>query len=33
MASYLVYAIIYNCIFEELPARKDMDILEEPVEF
>jgi hypothetical protein len=28
MASYLVYSIIYSYIFEELLARKDMDILE-----
>ena len=33
MVAYLVYAIIYNCIFEELPIRTDINISKEPVQF
>lgn len=33
MTSYLVYTIIYICIFEELLVRRDIDTLEEPMQF
>lgn len=32
MLSYLVYAIVYNYVFEELPPKKDVDIVEESIQ-
>ena len=33
MLSYLVYAIVYNYVFQELPPKKDVDFVEELLQF